>query len=106
MGRRPAPPIRVRYTQTEALAALQLPPGAPLIQYAEGAGIEIGPGDTLSETQIRRISDYLDTTMDKPDRARALAALENALLVRPPKVRRGGLNPEAVCGKRSSEVRG
>lgn len=105
MGRRPLPPIRVRYTQAEALSALYLPPDAPLVQYAEGAGIVIGRGDTLSETQIRRISDYLDSTMDAPERARALAAVAAALEANPPKRRRGGLNPEAIRNRRA-EVRG
>ena len=58
-----APRLKVRFTQSEALKALELPADAPLVQYAEAVGIALGRGDTLSESQIRAISDYLDSAM-------------------------------------------
>jgi hypothetical protein len=99
------PPIIVRFTQAEAIEALRLKPDAPLVQYAEAAGIALGQGDTLSESQIRAISDYLDGTMADPQAATIIAARSAALKANPPVRRRGGLNPEAIR-KGTAEVRG
>lgn len=104
MGRRPLPPIRVRYTQAEALAALQLDKAEHLVAYAKGAGIELGRHDSLSAAQIERISVYLDKTMDNPAQARALASTEARLAVNPPVRRKGRLNPDALGGTRKSQV--
>jgi len=91
MARRP---LRIRYTLSEAREALLLPSDAPLVQYAEAAGIEVGAGDSLSEAQIRAISDYLDGAMADPNLAQFHAA--NGAAVRGAVRRRGGLRPEAV----------
>jgi hypothetical protein len=58
---------------------------------AEAAGIAIGKYDTLSEAQIRTISDYLDSTMVDLRAARFHAEQAAAFRINPPKRRRGRL---------------
>jgi hypothetical protein len=96
MGRRPAPAIKLRYTLNEAREALLLPKDAPIEQYAAAAGIQLANHESLSEAQLRAISDYIDDAMSDPETARFLAAKTAALRANPPVRRRGGLNPEAI----------
>jgi hypothetical protein len=92
MARPPKPPFVVRYTQAEALAALRLNPSTPLIQLAEAAGIALGKYDTLSEAQIRLISEQLDRGMLFPAGARYWE--EAARIQRQVRPRRGRANAE------------
>jgi hypothetical protein len=98
MGRRPAPPFLVRYTQLQAIAAMQLEPGTTQEQFrdlAGAAGIRLRAKDTLSEAQIRAISDYLDTQMVDLEAARFHAATAAVHRANPPKTKRGRLDAKA-----------
>jgi hypothetical protein len=94
MGRPPKPPFIVRYTREEALAALRLKPSTHLEPLAEAAGISLGRFDTLSETQIRTISEHLDKTMRFPEGESYWQSVETIQRINPPKRRRGRLNAE------------
>lgn len=99
MKHRPAPAIKLRYTLAEAREALLLGKDFPIEQYAAAAGIQLGKSDTLSEAQIREISDYIDRCMADPAEARFHAARAAALKASPPVRRKGGLKIEAIHRK-------
>src|SRR5690606_17244756 len=98
MGRRPAPPFLVRYTQLQAIAAMQLEPGTTQEQFrdlAGAAGIRLRAKDKLGEAQISAISHYLATQMVDLEASRFHAATDAVHRANPPKTKRGRLDAKA-----------